>query len=133
MAPHSPLGLTRFLLDMSVSVTICSDRGSFPDEPFADIHAVAGYDPNRTPELVVVLNCDVNPPAADLPDQGALHTLSVSEPVAIPVFRHLLELECVKTGDPYFLTGYASPVAVIDIGFRSERVRATSPARSLPE
>ena len=124
MAPHSPLGLSGFPFDMFVSVAICSDRVSFPDEPFPDILAVAGYDPNRTPELVVFFDRDVNPPAANFPDQGALHTLSVSEPVPVPVFRHLVELGCVQTGEPYFLPGYANPVAVSDVGFPGERVRA---------
>ena len=76
MAPHSLFGLSRFPFDMFVSVAICSDCVSFPDEPFPDILAVTGYDPNRPSELVVVLDRDVNLPTADLPDQSALYLLS---------------------------------------------------------
>ena len=150
MAPHSPLGLSRFPFEMYVSVAICSDCVSFADEPFPDIRAVASYDSNRTPKLVVVLDRDVNLPAADLPDQSALQTLSMSEPVAVPVFRHLVELGCIKTGEPYFLPGNANPVAVGDVGFPDEvwasvedgpasilhrlrRAALSSLARALPE
>ena len=128
MAPHSPLGLSRFPLVMFVSVAICSDCVSFPDEPFPDILAVTGYDPNRTPKPVVVLDRDVNLPAADLPDQSVLYTPSMSEPVAVPVFRHLVELGCVKTGEPYFLPGNANPVAVGDISFPGEVWMSFAPA-----
>ena len=112
---------------------------SFPDEPFPDILAVAGCDPDRTPEFVTFLDGDVNPPAADLPNQCTLDALSVSESVAVPVFRHLVPIGCVKTGESYFLPGNAKPVAVGDIGFPSERTCAALPAgaatlaRALPE
>ena len=130
MAPHAALGLSGFPFHMLVSVAVGRDRVSFPDEPFPDILAVAGYDSDRTPELVVVLDRNVNPPAADLPDQGALHTLSMSEPVAIPVFRHLVEFGRVKTGEPYFLPEYANPVAIGNIGFPREYARAALWARA---
>ena len=74
----------------------------------------------------------------------------MSEPVAVPVFRHLVELGCVKTGEPYFLPGNANPVAVGDVGFPDEvwasvedgpasilhrlrRAALSSLARELPE
>ena len=139
MAPHTTIGLSRFPLDVLVSVAIGSDRVSFPDEPFPDVTAIAGYDPECTPELVIVFNRDVNPPAADLPDQRALDMLSVSEPVAVPVFRNLVPLGCIKPGEPHLLPGYSYPIAVGDICFPGERARAAlsagaaSLARALPE
>ncbi len=139
MIPHSPFGLLRLPFNMFVSFGISSDRVSFSDEPFPDIFAVAGDDPNRTSEPVVVFDRDVNPLAANLLDQSTLHTFSVPEPIAVPVFRDLIELGCVKTGESYFLSGYANPVTVSDIGFTSECVRAVlsawaaSPARGVPE
>ena len=139
MAPHSPLGLSRFPLYVLVPVAIGSDRVSFPDEPLPDILAVAGYDADRTSKFVIVLDRDVNSLAADLADQGALHTLSMSEPVAVMVLGPLIPLGRVETREPYFLPGYANPVAVGDIGFPGERARAAlsagaaSLARALPE
>ena len=85
MAPHPPLGLSRFPLYVFVPVAIGSDRVSFPDEPLPDILAVAGYDADRTSESVIVLDRDVNSLATDLPDQGALYTPSMCEPVAVLV------------------------------------------------
>ena len=84
-------------------MAIRSDRVSLADEPLTDILAVAGNDPNRTPEAVILLDRDVNPPAAELPDQCALHALPMREPVSVLVFRHLVELGCINTGDPHFL------------------------------
>ena len=103
MAPHSPLGLSRFPLYVLVPVAIGSDRVSFPDEPLPDILAVAGYDADRTSKFVIVLDRDVNSLAADLADQGALHTLSMSEPVAVMVLGPLIPLGRVETREPYFL------------------------------
>ena len=139
MAPHTALGLSRFLFDQLVPVAVQGPRMSFPDEPFADILALAGYDPDRTSEFVMVLDRDVDAPAAYLPDQCALHTLTVFEPVAVPVFCHLVPFGCVKTGEPYFLPRHANPVPVSDIGFPGQRARAALPAgaaslaRALPE
>lgn len=139
VAPHPPLGLSRFPLYVFVPIAIGSDRVSFPDEPLPDILAVAGYDADRTSESVIVLDRDVNSLATDLADQGALHTPSMSEPVAILVLGPLIPLGRVDTGEPYFLPGYANPVAVGDIGFPGERARAPSSAeaaslgRALPE
>ena len=139
MAPHAALGPSRFPLDMCVSVAIGSDRVPFPDEPFPDILAVAGYDPDCTPEFVIVLDRDVNSLAADLADQDALHALSMSEPVAVLVLGPLIPLRCIKPGKPYLLPGHTNAVAVSDIGFSCERARAAAPvgaaslARALPE
>ena len=139
MGPHSPLGLSRFPLHVFVPVAIGSDRVSFPDEPFPDILAVAGYGADRTSESVMVLDRDVNSLATDLADQGALYTPSMSEPVAVLVLGALIPLGGVDTGEPYLLPGYANPVTVGDIGFPGERARAALSAgaaslgRALPE
>ena len=121
MAPHTSLGLSRFLLDVPVPVAVGSDRISFPDKPFPDILAVAGYDADGTPEFVLVLDCHENLLAADLPDQCALHPLSMSEPVAVPVLCHLVPFGRVQAGESHFLAGHAYSVAVGDICFPGER------------
>ena len=66
MAPHTTFGLSRFTLDMFVPLAIGGDCVPFPDEPFPDILAVAGNDPDRSPEFVIVLDGNVNTFAPDL-------------------------------------------------------------------
>ena len=139
MTPHSPLGLSRFPLYVLVPVAIGSDRVSFPNEPLPDILAVADYEADRTSKFIIILDRNVNSLAADLADQGAPYTLSMSEPVAVLVLGPLIPLGRVETGEPYFLPGYANPVTVGDIGFPGERARAALSAgvaslgRALPE
>ena len=92
MVPHFPPGFSRLPFDSLVSVAVSGDCVSFPNEPFPDVFAVASDSSDCASELVMVFDRDVNPLAADLADQGLLHTFSVREPVAVPVFRHLVEL-----------------------------------------
>lgn len=125
MVPHFPPGFSRLPFDSLVSVAVSGDCVSFPNEPFPDVFAVASDSSDCASELVMVFDPDVNPLAADLADQGLLHTFSVREPVAVPVFRHLVELGCIKPGEPNFLPVHANSIAVRDIGFPGERVWAT--------
>ena len=126
MSPHAALSLSRFPFDTSVLVRVGSDRVSFPDEPFPYILPVVRYRPNRTPEFVVTLNTNLNLLTADLPNQRTFHALPMSEPVAGLVLRDLVPFGRIQSRQPYFLPGYAYPIAVGDIRFADQSSRTSS-------
>ena len=120
MSPHTAFGFSRFPLDTFVFVGVGSDSMSFPNEPFPYILSVVNYRPNRTPELVITLYNNLNLLTADLPNQRTLHAPSMTEPVAVLVLGNLVPFGRVQSGQPYFLPGYAYPIAVGDIRFADE-------------
>jgi len=133
VTPHAPLGLPCPLLNMLVPVAIGSNCVAFLDEPFSNILALAGDNSDRTTEFVIVLDFDMHPFAADLPNQGILHPLAVSEPVAVRVFRDLIELGRIQPRKPDILPGNADSIAVGDIGFAGKRVCVMPGMRASPE
>ena len=65
MGPHAAPSTSRFPFDVLVRVTVGGYRMSFPDEPFPNVLAVAGYGADRASVLVVILDLDVNVLAGD--------------------------------------------------------------------
>ena len=122
MTPHSTLRSTSLAFDMSIPVSVGSDGVSVSNKPFPNVLAAASHGSHDAAMLVVSLGRNSNFLTANRLNQCALDTLSVVEPVAVSVFRRLVPLGRVHTGNSYVVSGYPYSVAISHICPAGNRV-----------
>ena len=82
--------------------------------------------------LVASLNCDLNVLAAARLDQCALDALSVIEPVAVLVFRHLDPLGCIEASKAYGVPRDPYAIGVGYICLAADRLPGKNRPRDSP-
>ena len=119
--PPTAFRITRLPLDVLVTIAIGGDRVPFPHQPFPDVPALVGYGAEQASEPVRSLDRNADVLSSDFPDQGALHALPVTEPVAVPMFGLLIPFGGVEPSDAHFLPGHPYPVAIGHVRLARDR------------
>ena len=112
MAPEAAPFPAGFVLDLLVAVSVCGDGVAVADEPGADILAVAGYAAQHAAMSVDPFHGYLDMPAADRADERTLDPFAVLEPIAVPVFRPLVQFRGVEAGEADPMAGDPEAVAI---------------------